>query len=279
MTRNIDEQIRNSRTVLQDPYAYLDGDGGYEALMPERRRTNALIEISSIRGGTRGRPFSRPEIETIVRNLQNSMWRRRREIFGRDDVDHSAVLDPMLALKVVGYDVVEQESLGLYAAGKDSFEVAGVMDRDNCEVRISRRFVPTMRNFTAAHELAHAVLHEGSGLHRDRAPDGSGIGARDAQEVEADIFAAFFLLPSRLVRDAFESRFLADHFELTEATAFALTSKNSHQLRAKLRGRRDTARLLAEAHFYDSRHFKSLAERFNVSTEVMAIRLEELDLV
>lgn len=54
------------------------------------------------------------------------------------------------------------------------------------------------KRFTAAHELAHYILHKGNDplyAHRD-------AGQRDHREVEADIFASNILMPEFLVREA-----------------------------------------------------------------------------
>jgi Zn-dependent peptidase ImmA (M78 family) len=278
MTRNIDPRITKSRALLQDPYAYLNGEGEYEAILPAQERP--LIDVAQVMTGySRGRPFSARELELIARTLQRLMWLQRAELLGATDIDPSRIIEPGLALKAIGYGFTEHESLGEHAAGKDSYEVAGLMDRDRYEVRISRRYKPAERNFTAAHELGHALLHNGSGLHRDRAPDGSLARARDPQEAEADKFASYFLLPEKLLRDAFNRRFLAAPFELTDTTAFALSSQSLAQVKLKYRSERELSRGLAAAQSYNSRHFQSLAEKFQVSNEVMAIRLEELGLV
>lgn len=282
MTRDIDERIRLSRVTLENPWAHLNGEGVYDALVTRGTASaaQAIIQPSQLcEGRRRGRRYSREEIASIVRNLHRSMWRSRQQIFGSEDVEPREILDPELALQAIGYKVTVRESLGQHAAGRGSFEVAGIMDKDRREVRISRRFHPALRKFTAAHELAHAVLHEGTGLHRDRAPDGSAAGARDPEEMEADTFAALFLLPEKQVRSAFERRFLAKSFQPTEATAFALTGAGLKDLQSRCRSDRDLARMLAGAQRYDVRHFQSLAEWFGVSAEVMAIRLEELGLV
>jgi Zn-dependent peptidase ImmA (M78 family) len=278
MTQDINRQIRKSREVLQNPYAYLNGEGTYDALAHDKP---ALIDRSALLGGKRrGHRFERQDIEAIVRNLQIQMWRRRTELLETEgDVEPLQILDPIVALKCLGYRVAMRESLGLYAAGKDSFEVAGLVDNANGTVQISRRFSPPSRRFTAAHELGHAVLHEGSGLHRDRAPDGSGLGPRDLKEREADTFASLFLLPEKQVRVAFQNRFRTPAFKLNDATAFALASKDLRQVQNLYRGERELARALATAHHYDGVHFDSLVGKFQVSVEVMAIRLEELALV
>jgi Zn-dependent peptidase ImmA (M78 family) len=172
-----------------------------------------------------------------------------------------------------------RESLGQHAAGRDSFEVAGIVDNASGTVEISRRFAPSTRKFTTAHELGHAVLHEGSGLHRDRGLDGASTGRRDPREAEADVFASYFLLPEKQVRGAFGKRFLTEEFGLTEATAFALSSGSLRHLQGRCRTARDLARILAGAQQYNGAHFRSISERFGVSIEAVAIRLEELGLV
>lgn len=281
MTRNIAQRIRRSRADLQNPYAYLNSEGGYDALVRGRAGITALIDMAHVlKGRSRGRAFPRLEIERIVRNLHAEMWLRRAEIFqSADEVDPLQILDPEIALRSLGYTVVIRESLGQHLAGRDSFEVAGIVDNSNEKVEISRRFAPAIRNFTAAHELGHAVLHEGSGLHRDRGLDGASTGPRDPREAEADLFASYFLLPEKQVRAAFKTRFLAQEFRLTEATVFALGSGSLRHLQERCRSERDLARTLAAAQHYNGVYFKSLSERFGVSNQVMAIRLEELGLV
>jgi Zn-dependent peptidase ImmA (M78 family) len=280
MTREIDRRIRKSRVVLQNQFAHLNGDGSYDAILADAPSTTQEIQATDVFGGRTGsRALSRKEIESVARKLQKLIWLRRSAIFGTEDVDPRKILNPTLALECLGYEVTVRESLGLHAAGKDSFEVAGIVEKQERRVQISRRFESHKRNFTAAHELGHALLHERSGLHRDRALDGSAIGVRDQQETEADIFATFFLLPERQVRPAFKSRFLADQFEPTDATAFALISGSLSQLQSKCRSTRELSRTLAGAQRFNGRHFVSLAEAFDVSVEAMAIRLEELELI
>jgi len=190
------------------------------------------------------------------------------------------ILSPSLALESLGYTVQVEESLGQYSANGELFEVAGILNNKNNQAQISRRFSPVIRNFTTAHELGHAVLHEGAGLHRDRALDGSSNSrSRNSKEAEADIFAAYFLLPEKQVRAAFEKIFLTQLFTLDDNTAFALTSGSLESLQDRCRTLRDLTRLLASAVRYNRIHVNSLANQFNVSTEVMAIRLEELHLV
>ena len=316
MAGDIDDRIRQSRTLLQNPYAYLDGDGGYTAVLvgpasnvhdarrvlqnpyayldkdggysewpgyrQESKPAAPLIDRDELlQGQPRDKGFSKREIEDIARRFQVELWRRKAEIWpARKDIGPLDVLDPAAALSSLGYSVQLVESLGQYSGTDELFEVAGVLDNDNADVQISRRFSPDIRNFTIAHELAHTVLHSGSGLHRDRALDGaSGGSPRNSREAEADLFASYFLLPEKLVRGAFVQRFKTECFSLDDDTAFGLTLKSLDLVQSRCRTARDLARLLAEAEYYHGVRFDSLARQFGVSREAMAIRLEELGLV
>jgi hypothetical protein len=73
------------------------------------------------------------------------------------------------------------------------------------------------RRFTIAHEIGHFVLHP----HRLAPQRGGGVNAAwQAQEREADLFAAELLMPEDLVREAVFSygpdvERLADHFDVS----------------------------------------------------------------
>lgn len=316
MASQLEEEIQKSRKILQNPYAHLSGEGGFDAVSCKNikgvhavRRmlknqyayldedggyseypyygddiasNSPLIIIDKInKEKIEGRRYSRGSIENLARKLQREMWFIRKDLFpARDEVGAMDILNPSLALDSLGYTVQVEESLGQYSTNGELFEVAGILDNKNNKAQISRRFSPVIRNFTTAHELGHAVLHEGTGLHRDRALDGSvNSRSRDSKEAEADIFAAYFLLPEKQVRAAFKKIFLTQLFTLEENTAFALTSGSLESLQDRCRTLRDLTRLLVSAERYNSIHVNSLANQFKVSTEVMAIRLEELHLV
>lgn len=315
MTRHIEHKIHRSRKLLGNPYAYLDGEGEYDAAIngvpTDVHLARYLLENQYAyldgQGGytewSSNRPakpiklpisvdhefeqsisnpkLKRQKIESTARQLQADLWQQRRSLLpGHAQISPLDLLDPTLAFTSLGYSVSLEESLGQHRVGSELFEVAGIVDKANSEVHISRQFSPEIRNFTMAHELGHAILHPGSGLHRDRALDGtSNSGVRSAEEIEADIFAAYFLLPEKQVRLQFEHRFLTKRFVLNEETAFALTSGSLESLQIECKTIRDITRTLASAERFNGTHFYSMAKRFGVSIEAMAIRIEELDLV
>ncbi len=97
--------------------------------------------------------------------------------------------------------------------------------------------------------------------------------------MEADYFASCFLMPEKLVRNSFRKRFLIDQVSLDQRTAFGLCDTGVSSLRAQIRSDRDFSRILAECDRYDGVKFPSLKGEYLVSTEAMAIRLEELRLM
>lgn len=260
---SLTEAIRRNRHSLQDPYAYLDGDGGFSAAQPSR---------------TKPRPFI--EIERIATDLQRRLWSSRQKLWEGDAPNPIGVLDVVRAAKLLGFRLEVVDSLGVFVDRADKVSVAGLIDRSKGSILISRDFSPTARNFTAAHELGHALLHgDMDVVHRDRSVDGLQL-RRDRVELEADKFAVYFLMPARLLHAEFVDRFLASRFELNEASAFALFAKPLEQVHRStgVRGRK-LARVLASATQYNGKHFYSLAAHFKVTVETMAIRLEELGLV
>jgi hypothetical protein len=86
-------------------------------------------------------------------------------------------------------------------------------------------------------------------------------------------------MPAKLVRAKFSQIFGSAPFQLSEATAYALLSKDMHQARKKIKNPRDLSFELARAQRYNGKPVTSLAEQFRVSVMAMAIRLEELGLV
>ena len=276
--------VHESRRILQNQYAYLDDKGGYsvyESLTKSKDRRIVIDAGTLLQGKRKGGRFSKREVERIARNFQVQLWKRRSDILpDRGAIQPLNLIDPALALDSIGYGLELSESLGQYSGNGELFEIAGVIDNDEKRVHVSRRFSPEIRNFTMAHELGHAILHDGTGLHRDRALDGSSTDqTRGGGEIEADTFAAAFLMPAKLVRSVFQQFFGMERFILNEETAFALMSQSLESLENTCRTTRDLSRLLAQTEQFAGQHFDSLAKQFCVSNEAMAIRLEELKLV
>jgi len=284
-----DLRIAESRKLLQDPYAYLDDSGGYSAVVDgceeppphhAARPASDPMLSGATSDGTAQRRYADHEIEAKVKDLHARLWRDRASLWdGAVPTDPIDILDPAVALRLVGYEFELEEGLGQYRGTGGLVEVAGLIDRTSKTVHVSRQFSLSVRTFTAAHELGHAVLHRaGAGVHRDRPMDGAAL-SRDPVELQADKFATYFLMPAKLVRARFAGLFGTECFALTDETSFALSSTSLLEIQAKYRTRRDLSRLLASAERYNGRQVTPLTAQFRVSTEAMAIRLEELGLL
>jgi len=277
MSKSSEEKIKESRILLQNPYAYLDSKGRYEAKQPASFREILLSRKTRQRNGH----WSYHDIECVAKELQNKLWRDRSAIWPHKMISNPVdILDPFVALLYIGYGCELTDSLGRFSKCGELFEVAGTVDNASKRVRISKQFSNVIQNFTAAHELGHALLHETQGLHRDRPLDGTASDvARSPVEREADKFATYFLMPEKQIKTAFRRRFLSDCFHLNEATMFALSGNDAMDLEKYCRTPRDLSRVLAKAERYNGVYFFSLAGQFCVSYEAMAIRLEELGLL
>ncbi len=266
-------EITQSRLLLNHPYAHLDEDapGGFSAL-------SSLAQPNYFSLQKKNR-YSGIEIERTARNIQNVIWKHRKS-FWPNGVPANPIdmLDPILALNSIGYHADFADTLGEFHSDGKLVEVAGTIDNHLKKVRISRRFADNISRFTAAHELGHALLHNAVGLHRDKPLDGAKI-TREPTEFEADKFATYFLMPRNLVHSTFKRFFLTDKFLLNEETAFALDLSDYETIKNKYKNLRQLSRMLASTEYYNGLRFISLASQFKVSTEAMAIRLEELELV
>lgn len=284
MPASLLERISRSRLLLGNPYAYLNGEGNFEAapLHTVPAGTPFALDLETISSpALLGKSISFEQIEDIAKKLQNSIWVNREHIW-KNGVpnDPIAMLDAAIAFEAIGYEFELADSLGQLMTSSGMIDVAGFIDKSKMYAGVSSQFPLTTRNFTAAHELGHAVLHDAVGLHRDRAFDGVSVsGPRERVEVEADKFATYFLMPEKVVRAEFAHRFSVERFQITDDTAFALINDTQESLRRKCTSLRHLSRIMADADHCAGKFFVTMADRFRVSNEAMAIRLEELHLL
>ena len=128
--------------------------------------------------------------------------------------------------------------------------------------------------------MGHSILHKQPILHRDIPVDCiENRGGFNKVEKEADKFASYFLMPTKMLKTEFEEIFLSKIFELNEDSAFDFGGKSLTDLKRECKTLRELSRKLASTESFTGKRFSSLSKRFGVSIEAMAIRLEELDLV
>lgn len=209
-------------------------------------------------------------IENLVSRFQNFLWVNRMEIWDEENMDPLDILKPQKAFEVLGYTYDTPLTLGQQNIDGKVIEIAGVISKSKKIVKISSQKKPYIQNFTAAHELGHALLHNQDVLHRDGPLDGSKpSNPRNPQETQADKFAAFFLMPKKQVLRIFGELYGTSQFVINEETVFALGEKSIRQFRDECKNLRGLSKFLSSNTFYH-RNFKSLKEIFGVSEGAMA---------
>ncbi|HTN00040.1 MAG TPA: cyclodeaminase/cyclohydrolase family protein [Pedobacter sp.] len=222
------------------------------------------------------------QIENIAIELQRTLWKNRDLLKTENTIDNPLeILRPSIIFrKAFGYQFDNSLELDIVYGENGPSETAGLIDQNNKFVQISNHLPPDVQNFTAAHELGHAIFHKQAVMHRDIPIDGltSNRGS-NKEEFQADKFASYFLMPAKQIKQLFEQRFMCKKFSINPNSTFNLTKGDISNLRRKSKNLRGLSRILASAEVYGDDFFKSIADEFNVSQEAMAIRLEELELL
>ncbi len=123
-------------------------------------------------------------------------------------------------------------------------------------------------NFTAAHEVAHIVLHRETGGFQ-MPPPGAGSGFIQTEEEferQADRFASYLLMPRRLVLPTYKKVYGSTDPLVIRPEAEKAGVANFGSREAFLRAAKEF-------------HSQPLASVFKVSVDAMRIRLEELNLL
>lgn len=269
--------LRTARHALENPYAYSDEVERFSA--PINRFDGLNSRSPRPRATSKDHSWTDSEIEALARALHRELWERRHELFPeRPAASLVDYLDPVVALRSKGFTVTAADALGKMFADGSETNVAGLIDLQSKEMLLSSGFSLPETRYTAAHELGHALMHKFAGMHRDRPLDGSRR-SKDVREREADKFAAFFLMPLRLLTAQFEAVFGQAPFRVTEETRFALAGAVANHVHWKPRNLRELSRVLAAAPQFNGRQLEPMHRQFRVSKESLAIRTEELGLV
>lgn len=218
-------------------------------------------------------------IDQAVADLHRRIWLQRIAL-GIDAGSYVATLDPAIGASALGVQFAIEDSLGSFGNCRERFSVAGLINRQQNLIQVSAQFPETTQRFTGVHELGHFVLHNGEVMHRDRPVAGASgvLSRRGAVEIEADYFAACYLMPSKLVYKAFEVRFgFRRQFVADDAAAYYLQPNDPEKLLSASAD--EIAAILETATRYGGLRFGKMSDEFKVSVPAMAIRLTELGLV
>jgi Zn-dependent peptidase ImmA (M78 family) len=91
----------------------------------------------------------------------------------------------------ISYECLEDELSGFFVRGKSNFVIG-----------VNMWHVSTRQRFTIAHELGHCFLHDFDDVHVDRSfrfRSPISTKAVDIEEIEANTFAAWILIPERML--------------------------------------------------------------------------------
>lgn len=134
------------------------------------------------------------------------MGRRRAEARARELLESAGQLTPPIDVEALANSVDAKVHRQVFERG-----LSGVLIRQNGHsvIGVSATDADVRQRFTIAHELGHLLLHPGRSLIMDpavrvnRRDDISSL-ATDAEEIEANQFAAALLMPELLVRKALD---------------------------------------------------------------------------
>lgn len=279
------ERIRSEVNQLMSTYEnlYQISIQNSKSLKDEAKRKDLCQkEINALIKGIQAKTkFSNSDIEESALQLQRIIWKHKDTIWKRNKPENPIdILKPGIVLKrTLGYQFYIATELGSNKSQKESNEIAGVINQKKKAIYISNRFPEETQNFTAAHELGHALFHKQTVIHRDRALDGSMNPQRSPREYQADKFAAYFLMPTRQIKEVFQEWFSTQKFIIDENTAFNLIKNRPSILKDRCKNLRGLSRRLASAEYFGPTPLTPMSKLFNVSVEAMAIRLEELELL
>lgn len=227
--------------------------------------------------------MNRNHIEAAARDLLKSIWEKKEVLWEGWQPKPVEMLCPKIACGILGLEYLELGNLGHnnFAYRGTKFKIAGLIDRQSKKIAVSTEFPLQEIRFTAAHEIGHWLLHPNEVMHRDRPliQDNYNRITQPLEEREANYFAACFLMPARLLGNAFEKRFQTKLFTFDDSTAFHLNPLDPQSLISTEKDCLDRELALARCKSFNGNYFKSLSEEFNISESAMAIRLKELNLI
>lgn len=251
-----------------------------------------IIEIASFRNRplTTYRPNSgiapgRADfIRSQARDLLIRTWKTYRQLNGTHiDADQMLPLEPRFtAIHVLGWQFEEPEEIVMSDHLGIGREIAGVMNRTARTVSIARKFPVSVRRFTGAHELAHLQMHPNLlSLRESPFTDDELRRPASQMEREANLFAAAFLMPARLMRKFFSRRYGQEKIKITEIDddiAFYFAHGHSASALRQMEPV-EVAKIFAAATSFIAAKDRSLTEVFGVTATAMAFQWLDLGLL
>ena len=208
-------------------------------------------------------------VDAAVDYAHGLLRRRRHEFKGRGILDPVDWLSPSTLAEMLGltYEVIPRIDLDR----EDGRVALGLLDLSKRSVLVSEEIGLEAARYTGAHELGHALYHQGRvRQHWERELDPA---ERDPQEREADQFAARFLMPESLLIRRLRENFSEPPIRIDEKWLYFLLGDQIDLDPQKL----DLEYALARSSRNSSyQQIIPLHQQFKVSKKAMAIRLQEI---
>lgn len=226
--------------------------------------------------------MNREQIRDAVGWLHREIWDGKERLWPDQQPMPLQMLQPEVAAYILcfDYDVLPDLGPTRFDRGNQKYRAAGVLNRPARKIAVSLEYSPNVRRFTGAHEIGHCMLHDDEIMHRDMPLDGTPKRGRPPKEQEADYFAACFLIPARLLAQAFAAQFgFKGSFPFNDVTCFHLNPTDPQALLDAEEDSLDREIALARCARFNNRNLIPLSIQFGVSNNAMAIRIKELKLV
>jgi Zn-dependent peptidase ImmA (M78 family) len=229
-------------------------------------------------------------IELEVADLHQMLWSTDERNGKNGSKSDRLPVDVRKMAALLGLQIEEVQELGGVKVGNPwseaDIEVQASLDR------VARKVIMPIKGldlaqwrYTLAHELCHLLIHSDPIHHRER-PAARTMSrrvnpSRPEEERDAQIFAACFLMPENLTKEAFLGRFEAQLDGTVPHDDFAYylsigTRQKIHSTQLAAMPQLNRAALVAKAISFGGKPFLPMYELFQVSIEAMARRLLEL---
>jgi Zn-dependent peptidase ImmA (M78 family) len=231
-------------------------------------------------------PQINPRREAFIRNQARtallSLWEHlRKDSHTKIDAFSMLPFDARIVVtEINGWRYEEFEDIGtVRLANGPVREIAGILERSVKRIILAGKFPLYMKRFTLAHELGHLLLHPDLESLREAPSIGDRRYRKPLKEREADLFAAEFQMPTKMVRDLFVRRFgqPIDASSIDEEVAFYFGDGHSADELRRMQPI-ERAKIFASVPSLITSDSRPLNDIFGVSPIALAIQLLDLRL-
>lgn len=113
MSRASNDAIKKTRKLQENPYAYLDDKGRFDALLMAEHFHLSNIEMKTLLVVQKHKNISHRDTEALANKVHKLLWKHKKQIWTNgipfNPID---MLDPPVMIGILGYKFTMEESLG-----------------------------------------------------------------------------------------------------------------------------------------------------------------------